>query len=202
MIVTFILGSVFSIVAVFGQDSSQSFLFLFSNETLASGQLFSDPKASAMISICVNNDGDLANRYFNLGATGVNSVALLYNASLALDQTKSNVSQYNNSIVIGLLKTSYLNNTNDITTVLFPNEDVPTQTKSIFTKWTGWSDSNLNKQMSKCPSPAMDQFFQNQSSCPATYAYTNGNSPKGNYGSKSCLVVKDWTAAVNYIYNI
>lgn len=198
MIITFLLGSVFSIVSIFGTDSSQSFLYLFSNESLASGQLFQDKNSSTMISICINNDGDLANRYFNLAATGVASVAQLYNASLALNQTQSNVSQYNNSVVIGSLKLMYQNNSNDITTVLFPDSDSPTQIKSIITKWTGWSDSNTNKQMASCQSPAQDLFFQSQSSCPAAYSYTNGNSAKANLGSKSCLVVTDWTASVNY----
>jgi hypothetical protein len=190
-------GSAFCIFSVFGQDSSQSFLYLFSNSSLAKGDLFGNQANSKIISVCINQDGDLANRYFNLSSSGVDSVAQLYNSSLALNLTKNTVSQYQNSIAISRLKTYYQNNTNDIKQVAFPDSDSSTQVSAVFESWYGWSDKNRNLQMASCTNtPAMDLFYQNQGDCPSGYTLTNKQDPKSNLGQKSCLLVKSWDATV------
>jgi tetrahydromethanopterin S-methyltransferase subunit B len=202
LIITFILGSAFCIFAVFGEDSSKSFLYLFSNSSLARGDLFGNSANSKIISICINQDGDLANRYFNLSSTGVDSVAQLYNASLALNKTRDTVALYNNSIAISTLKQQYTNITNDIRLVAFPDSDASTQITTIFEAWFGWTDAGRNGKMASCPTPALDLFYQNQADCPAGYTVTGNTAPKANLQAKSCLIVKSWDAnSVNARYN-
>lgn len=121
----------------------------------------------------------------------------MYNASLALNQTKNTVSQYQNSIAISRLKSYYQNNTNDVRQVTFPDSDSSTQVAALFESWYGWSDRNRNLQMSSCTSnPAMDLFYQNQADCPSGYTLTNKLDPRSNLGQKSCLLVKSWDSTV------
>jgi hypothetical protein len=202
MIVTFILGSAFAIFSVFGEDSSKSFLYLFGNYSLTIGDLFSDPQNSKLISVCINQDGDLANRFFNLSGTGVDNVAQLYNASLAIDQTKKTIANYTSSIAISTLKSGYQSASGDTRIVTFPDLDVNNQIAAEIDSWAGWSDSNKAKQMSQCGSPAMDLWFQNNTNCPSGYTETPNSNPKANLGSKSCLIIKNWdSTSVNSRYS-
>jgi len=196
MIITFILGSAFCIFGVFGQDSSSTFMYLFGNDSLTTGVLFDNNNGVGnMINICINGNGDIADNYFNLTTGSTNNLALLYNASFALNQTQSNLTAHSTSIVIPFINGQYQNYSYDITQVNLASElNTYNQPSSVLQAWRGWSDSNQGLQMSKCNAPAQDEFFQNKSMCPSAYPYyPTSSGTTGSLNTKDCLQVLDWS---------
>ncbi|MFM7859765.1 MAG: hypothetical protein ACKO96_49495, partial [Flammeovirgaceae bacterium] len=79
------MGAFFGIFGTLGQDLSSSFLILFSSTQIY--RLFpSNVQAAQLLDVCVNQDGDISNKVFNLQNTPVDSVSQLTTASTQLNQ--------------------------------------------------------------------------------------------------------------------
>ena len=198
IILLFIMGSIFAIFGVLGIDLSTSFSYLFSSAQIS--VLFrSNPQAAQLLDVCVNNDGDIANRVFNLSNTNVNSIAILQNASVQLGVLVANLTSNTQSISVPYLNSIYNNFLSDIITLNIGDNDSPI---NAFTSWYKWSDSLSGSFMSQCGNPAKDRWVQNTTRCSSGYTYTVKTII--NPGSQACLLVSDWDSTVyiiNYIVN-
>ena len=195
IILTFFIGSLYAIVGILGQDLSISFKYLFFN----SAQIYSlfnstSPDAAKILDCCLNSNGDLANRVFNLSNSNVTSIVTLQNASTQLGNLAANISGNSRSITIPQIN-SLLGDFNYNIGLL--NVGDPSSPLNVTIAWYSWSDSlTPNAIINKCPNTlAKERWAQNSSLCSPNYPYYS-RSNSSNVGVQSCFVLSDWDATV------
>ena len=194
IILIFILGSVFAIFGILGQDLSSSFINLFSPPQIFT-TFSSNYQAAQLLNVCINDNGDIANKVFNFSSGNVGSIATLQNASNSLSVLARNLSNNTNSISIPILNSLYNNYINDITLVTLTAESVANSPATVLTNWYPWSDTTFGTYgMSKCSAGLKDRWVQNITRCPSGYQY---NSPSSAGTGQSCLLISDWNPTVN-----
>lgn len=194
IIIFFLVGALFGLVGTLGMDLGQALNYLFSATNI--NTIFSDPSTGGMLNICINDNGDIATKYLNLGSgTSVGLVSDLYTASQNIQMLQANISATTNSLTIPVIDANYDKMIKDFTQSSTDNSGPA----SAAVAWRGYSDSTQNKAMAGCSSnPAKDIWLSDKNYCPTGFPYITAGS--SGVGSQSCLVVQEWSASVR-IFN-
>jgi hypothetical protein len=196
VIINFILGAFFGIFGTLGQDLSSSFLFLFSSTQIY--KLFpSNTQAAQLLDVCINLDGDISTKVFNLQNTPVDSVSQLTTASTQLNQLIANLTSNTQSITIPVINSVYANYIIDVRLVSPSDGNLAPAT--VLNEWSKWSDSGFSgSNIGTCSNPSKDRWVQNSTFCPSGYTYTSKASASST-GSQTCLLISEWDSSVNNI---
>lgn len=188
MILTFIIGSVFSVAGVIAQDGVPVINYLFSNQNLlVDHKIISDGEVGKYINTCMNDDGDLGTKNFNLQDQPTKYVESLYTASSYLNQMKQDLTANSRSVSINQATTTLSGMKDDITLTMDPSAtDSVYQSMRDFRSWT---DSSVSYTKQKgCSSTTTDQWVSATKMCDSGFAYSKTNAA----GSNSCLMLSDW----------
>lgn len=184
IVATFIFGSIFACVGVFGSDLQPTFLYLFSSSQLTS--LFaSNPQAASLLNVCINLNGDIANTLFNFSSSQVSNVDILQNTSNALTILASNLTNNTGSLTIPIINSQYNVFYYDVTK-LNPTDQYNSPF-SVFTEWNKWSDPTVsNSYVNSCNTfTRKDRWVQNITLCPNGYTTTTSST------SQTCYNIPD-----------
>jgi hypothetical protein len=198
IIITFILGSLFAIFGVLGSDLSTSFNYLFTSAQIT--KVFkNNGDASSLLDVCINQDGDIANKVFKLSTTNVNSINTLTTANNQLNDLKANLTANSKSITVPKINSAYQGFYDDITTVT--NSNLNLAPAKVFTEWNRWSDSAATSSLvGSCTNPPKERWVQNKTLCPSGYSYFSKASASSP-GAQGCLSMQDWDSSViQFIY--
>ena len=199
VIILFILGSFFAIFGVLGQDLGISLNYLFGSSQIYN--LFSsNTQAAGILDVCINKGGDIADNYFSLQNTNVDSVNTLTIDNAQLTNISNNLTNNSQSITIPSINQTFQTMMYDIRQVSIGTGSL--SPASVFIEWNKWSDFQVNNSyVTKCNNPPKDRWVQNSTLCPYSYTYYNKSSAGIPSITNSCLVISDWDNNVSIVFN-